>query len=182
VTLRYITTNPGKVREAREYLDGVEALDYDYTEVQAPDLETVAAHGAREAFRHAGEPVIVDDAGLFVDGLDGFPGPYSAYVEDRLGVEGVWRLVERELSPDRRDASFRATVAFGDGDRVETFEGSVAGEIVAPRGEGGFGYDPIFDHEGRTFAELSTDAKNEVSHRGRALDAFAAWWAERGAG
>ncbi|MFB6205262.1 MAG: non-canonical purine NTP pyrophosphatase, partial [Haloglomus sp.] len=85
--LRYVTTNPGKVREAAEYLDDVEALDFDYTEVQAPELGPIAARGAREAYRYAGEPVIVDDAGLFVETLDGFPGPYSSYVEETLGVE-----------------------------------------------------------------------------------------------
>jgi XTP/dITP diphosphohydrolase len=184
VTLRFVTGNPGKAREARDRLDtDIEQVDYDYVERQADDLTTIAAHGARDAFAalDGPDPVIVDDAGLFVEGLGGFPGPYSAYVEGRLGVEGVWRLVERELDPDGRDAAFRATVAFCDGDRVETFDGRVAGEIVAPRGEGGFGYDPIFAHEGRTFAELSTDAKNDVSHRGRALDAFADWRAEQAA-
>jgi XTP/dITP diphosphohydrolase len=184
VTLRFVTGNPGKAREAQARLGTeVERVDYDYVERQADDLATIAAHGARDAFGalDGDDPVIVDDAGLFVDRLDGFPGPYSAYVEDRLGVAGVWRLVDRELEPDERDAAFRATVAFCDGDRVETFDGAVAGEIVAPRGDGGFGYDPIFEHDGRTFAELSTDAKNDVSHRGRALDSFADWWAERAA-
>jgi XTP/dITP diphosphohydrolase len=64
--------------------------------------------------------------------------------------------------------------------RVETFAGRVDGEIVAPRGEGGFGFDPIFEHEGRTLAEMDTAEKNAISHRGRALESFAAWLSERG--
>jgi len=216
MTLRFVTTNAGKVREAREYLDDpVEQLDFDTPEIQSDDLGAVAAHKARAAYRHAREPVIVDDAGLFIDVFDGFPGPYSAYVEDTLGVERVWRLTSDE---DDRAAAFRGVVAYCDGgdfeatpepvdrderrgqdqavaDRpsattdeqvrdgsdqslpVKLFEGVVPGEIVAPRGEGGFGYDPIFEYGDRTFAEMDPDEKNAVSHRGRALEQFAEWYA-----
>jgi XTP/dITP diphosphohydrolase len=179
--LRFVTTNPGKVREAEEYLEGlydVEQLDYDYTEIQSDDLADIAARGAREAFdaRDDDVPVIVDDAGLFVKAVGGFPGPYSSYVEDTLGVERVWR-VGADLE-DRR-AAFRCTVAFTDGDTTETFSGAVQGRIVAPRGDGGFGYDPIFEHDGETFAEMDTEEKNALSHRGRALAKLADWLAER---
>lgn len=212
--LRYVTTNEGKVREAREHLDQVTGLDYDYLEIQASDLETVAAYGAREAYAHAEEPVIVDDSGLFIEGLGGFPGPYSAYVEDTLGIELVGQLA-RETTATR--AHFHCVVAYCDGEAfaaspepvdqtdrrgedvslperagasttervadteasgppVKLFVGSVAGTIVEPRGDGGFGYDPIFEHDGRTFAERSAAEKNAVSHRGRALAKFAEWW------
>ncbi|EMA35843.1 non-canonical purine NTP pyrophosphatase [Halococcus hamelinensis] len=208
--LRYVTTNEGKVREARAYID-CDPLDYDYTEVQAPDLGTIAAHGAREAYTHADEPVIVDDAGLFVDSLDGFPGPYSAYVEDTLGVERVRRLAtnqeDEDGSGEDNRAAFRCVLAYCDGgsfdaspdpvdrdDRalaaaagdesseglpVKLFEGVVRGRIVPARGDGGFGYDPIFEHDGTTFAEMGTEEKNAVSHRGRALASFGEWLDER---
>jgi len=116
----------------------------------------------------------VDDAGLFIDAVGGFPGPYSAYVEDTLGVERVWQLAERE---ENRRAHFRCVVAYYDGENAETFSGSVPGTLVAPRGDGGFGYDPIFEHEGKTLAEMSTEEKNAISHRGRALAKFADWLA-----
>jgi XTP/dITP diphosphohydrolase len=176
--LRFVTSNPGKAAEAESHLEtSVEAVDYDYTEVQAPDLAPIAERGAREAFDalEGDEPVLVDDAGLFVDALGGFPGPYSSYVEDRLGIERVHRLVANEST---QSAAFRTVLAYCDGETVRTFEGRVEGRIVAPRGDGGFGYDPIFEHDGRTFAELTTEAKNRVSHRGRALDAFADWYGE----
>ncbi|QLC33152.1 RdgB/HAM1 family non-canonical purine NTP pyrophosphatase [Halarchaeum sp. CBA1220] len=181
MSLQFVTTNPGKVREATDYLAAffdVEQYDYDYAEVQSDDLAEIAARGAEEAFEAAGgdDPVIVDDAGLFVDGLDGFPGPYSSYVEDTLGIERVWRLAE---SLDDRSAAFRCTVAYADGETVATFDGEIPGEIVAPRGDGGFGYDPIFEHGGETFAEMGTERKNELSHRGRALAKLADWLAER---
>ena len=245
MTLRFVTTNPGKVREAREHLASpVEQLDFDTPEIQAEDLGAVAAHKARAAYRHAGEPVIIDDSGLFVAAFDGFPGPYSSYVYDRLGIERVWRLAREE---DDRAAAFRGVVAYcdgedfeatpepvdrdaGDRDRTERspdarrsaprsrggeaasreatrerrgqdqagderatattdeqvrgdeglpvklFEGVVPGEIVAPRGDGGFGYDPVFEYDDRTFAEMEPDEKNAVSHRGRALSKFAEWY------
>ncbi|MEF8812698.1 MAG: non-canonical purine NTP pyrophosphatase [Halovenus sp.] len=210
----FVTTNPGKVAEAEAYLDEpVEQLSFDYPERQAEDLATVAAHGAREAYRHAGEPVIVDDSGLTITALGGFPGPYSSYVEDRLGIRRVWELARDETD---RSAAFRAVVAYCDGEPFEAtpepvdtdrrgqdltadgrpgattddqvadgplpvklFEGVVPGRIVAPRGDGGFGFDPIFEHDSRTFAELSTAEKNAVSHRGRALARFAEWYAGR---
>lgn len=206
-----MTTNPGKVREAERYLsDGsVERLDFDYPEIQAAELGPIAAQGAREAYRHADEPVLVDDAGMFVDGLDGFPGPYSSYVEETLGIERVHDIA---ADLDDRRAAFRCVLGYCDGegfaaspdpvdrgdrdaaaaagpdgegsDATETlpvklFEGYVPGRIVAPRGEGGFGYDPIFEHDGETFAEMDTDRKNAVSHRGRALEKFAEWFADR---
>jgi XTP/dITP diphosphohydrolase len=177
MTIRFVTSNEGKVEEAREYLtEAVEQVNYDYTEIQSDDLAEIAVAGAEEAFEATGgdDPVVVDDSGLFVDALGGFPGPYSAYVEDTVGVERVWKLTEQE---DNRRARFRGVVAYYDGERAETFEGAVPGRIVAPRGDGGFGYDPIFEHEGETLAEMSTERKNAVSHRGRALAKFADWLA-----
>ncbi len=207
----FVTTNPGKVHEAREYLDeSVEQRDFDYIEPQADDLATVAAYGAREAYKQFQEPVIVDDSGLTIDALGGFPGPYSSYVEANVGIGRVWRLVSEE---DDQSAAFRGVVAYCDGkpfaatpepvddgrrgqdlsadDRaaattdeqvsdgaipVKLFEGVVPGSIVAPRGDGGFGFDPIFEYDGKTFAEMETEEKNAISHRGRALAKFAEWY------
>ncbi|MFD1513762.1 non-canonical purine NTP pyrophosphatase [Halomarina rubra] len=217
--LHYVTTNDGKVREAREYLDAVEAVDFDYTEVQADDLGPIAARGAREAYAHVGGPVLVDDAGLFLEGFDGFPGPYSAYVEHTLGVERVGELARQQAAEtdETPRAQFRCVLAYCDGegfaatpdavdygDRrghdlaadergtastsdsvvsgdlpVKLFTGTVRGRIVEPRGEGGFGYDPIFEHDGKTLAEMTAAEKNAISHRGRALATFAEFYAER---
>jgi len=217
--LSYVTTNQGKVREAREYLDEVEAVAFDYTEIQADALGPIAARGAREAYGHVEGPVIVDDAGLFVGGLDGFPGPYSAFVEETVGVDRIGELA-RSAADGVARATFRCVIAYCDGEGVaatpepvdhgdrrghdlaaddragastadtvdagrrhdapvKLFEGVVPGRIVAPRGDGGFGYDPIFEHDGATFAELSPAEKNAVSHRGRALEKFGEWYRER---
>lgn len=177
--LRYVTSNPGKAREAEDYLgDDVEAVDLEYPEIQADDLAPIAAAGAKVAYDalQGEEPVIVDDAGLFIDSFDGFPGPYSAYVENTIGVERVGELARGESN---QSATFRCVIAFTDGTDIETFEGIVRGRIVEPRGEGGFGYDPIFAHGEQTFAEMETAEKNAVSHRGRALERFSDWYAQR---
>ncbi|WP_255168879.1 XTP/dITP diphosphatase [Natrononativus amylolyticus] len=181
MAIQFVTGNEGKVDEARTYLEGLERVEqvaFDYTEIQSADLAEIAATGAREAFAELGadDGVLVDDTGLFVEALGGFPGPYSAYVEDTVGVERLWRLAETEAN---RRAHFRTVVAYCDADGVETFAGSVGGTLVAPRGEGGFGYDPIFEYNGRTLAEMGTEEKNAISHRGRALAAFAEWYATR---
>ncbi|MFB6253138.1 MAG: RdgB/HAM1 family non-canonical purine NTP pyrophosphatase [Halobacteriaceae archaeon] len=169
--LQYATTNSGKLQEAQRYLDSIqriEQFDYDYLEIQSDDLTEIARRGASEAFEQyeGDDPVIVDDTGLFIDAFDGFPGPYSAYVENTLGIERVWKLTEPE---DNHLASFRCAIGYCDNDTLTTFEGVVQGTIVSPQGSGGFGYDPIFEHNGTTFAEMSVEQKNAVSHRGRAL-------------
>jgi len=187
--LQYVTTNPGKLREAESYLgdETINAYDYDYPEIQAPTLEPIAAAGARDAYREVGDPVVVDDAGLFIEAFDGFPGPYSSFVETTIGVDRVWELAE---PLGDRSASFRCVLASCDGEAVDDpvddgdlpvtcFTGVVDGEIVAPRGDSGFGYDPIFEHDGATFAERTAAEKNELSHRGRALAAFAEWYQQR---
>ena len=174
--LRYVTSNPGKAREAAARLgEAVDVVDLEYLEPQADDVVTVAAHGAETAFAalDGDDPVLVDDAGLFIDPLGGFPGHYSAYVEETLGIERVADLARQESDPS---AAFRAAIAYADGDRVETFTGAVTGQIVTPRGDGGFGYDPIFEHGHRTFAEMTVEEKNACSHRGRALDRFTSWY------
>lgn len=209
--LHYVTTNDGKLAEADDYLDEVTQFDFDYTEIQAADLGPIAAHGARAAYRQVDGPVLVDDAGLFIEGFDGFPGPYSAFVENTLGIETVWRLADAELDDHR--AVFRCVLAYCDGDSfdaspdpvdrgdrvaaaatgadeggeenadadlpVKLFEGIVRGTLVPPRGDGGFGYDPIFEYDGTTMAEMGPAEKNAVSHRGRALEKFAEWYAQR---
>ena len=189
--VRFVTGNEGKVREAREYLPvPVERVECDYPEIQADSLEPIATAGAREvvAALELSEPVMVEDSGLFIREVGGFPGPYSAYVEQTIGVEGLFRLADRECDPPRR-ATFESVIAWADPDgstggadgagscRVETFVGSVTGRIVSPRGEGGFGYDPIFEYNGQTLAEMSTAEKNAISHRGRALAALGDWLA-----
>jgi XTP/dITP diphosphohydrolase len=179
--LLFITSNPGKVEEARKYFEPlgvrVHQLHLEYPEIQADTLEEVAEYGARWLAERVREPFFLDDSGLFVEALKGFPGVYSAYVYRTIGYQGILKLLSGESN---RKAYFKSVIAYWDGE-VHIFTGRVDGEITEePRGKGGFGFDPIFRPEGfeKTFAEMTTEEKNMISHRGRALKAFAAWLKE----
>ena len=175
--LTFATSNPHKFSEVSailaDYGIPVEMASLELREIQADTLEEIAAEKAREACRRVNGPVIVEDTGLFVEGLNGFPGPYSAYVFRTVRNEGILRLLED--AADRR-ATFKSVFAYGDTDgSVECFGATASGTIALTcRGEG-WGYDPIFVSEnaaGRTYGELGDD-KNRLSHRRAALEKLA---------
>ncbi len=172
--LRFITGNEHKVSEAREKLSslGYEVVQYDMNppEIQADNLEDVAIFSAEWVKERFHGPFFLEDSGFFVDSLNGFPGVYSAYVFKTMGYMGILRLME---GIEQRGARFMAVIVYYDGSDIHVFRGEVRGTVSnEPRGENGFGYDPIFIPEGesRTFAEMSTEGKNRYSHRGRALE------------
>lgn len=168
--LTIITSNKGKFEEYKKELSGyteVERLDIEYPEIQSDSLKRVVEFALDQLIDH--KPVMIDDSGLFIDGLNGFPGVYSAYVMDTLGCEGILRLMD-EI--DDRGAAFRCIIGLidEDGDR-SIFEGNSEGTITREmKGEHGFGYDPIFQPQGKrkTFAQMNTSEKNTYSHRGKA--------------
>jgi XTP/dITP diphosphohydrolase len=169
--LKVITSNPGKVAEYQNefgYL-GLEMVHYPfpYDEVQTSDLGEVVSKGM-EAIRSKGiSDFVIDDTGLFIDSLKGFPGVWSAYVQKTIGNQGILRLMEGE---EDRGAEFRTCIGCDIGGEMIVVTGVCRGKITTEeRGTGGFGYDPIFTHDGRrTFSELSLEEKNAVSHRGNA--------------
>ncbi|MEN3047235.1 MAG: XTP/dITP diphosphatase [Candidatus Caldarchaeales archaeon] len=176
--LRFVTSNEGKWLEVSRLLSsmGIECewVRAKLTEVQSDDLSEIARRSAVEAYGEFGGPVAVEDAGLFVEALRGFPGPYSSYVYRTIGVEGLLKLMS---GVEDRSAYFLSAVGFADSDgNVAVFTGRVDGRIAhAPRGSSGFGFDPVFVPEGetRTFAEMAADEKNLYSHRARAFRSLA---------
>ncbi|MGM0770096.1 MAG: XTP/dITP diphosphatase [Halobacteriota archaeon] len=174
----FVTGNKGKFGEAKEILAAkdIELIQNTdgYPELQEDDLEPIAAYGAKWAAEKLKHPVMVDDSGLFINALNGFPGPYSAFVEDNLGNQKVLNLMEGEKD---RTAVFKSVIGYCEpGEEPSVFTGTVEGQIAfEERGTGGFGYDPIFEYEGKTFGELGNDIKNTLSHRRRALDKFFEW-------
>ena len=181
-----MTSNAGKLCELAAALEPaghtVAQRALEYPEVQAVTLAEVVEFGLEWlAQRHAGEALLIDDAGLFVDALGGFPGVYSRYAYDTIGPAGVLALLGDGAE---RSAEFRCVLGLllPDGGR-QLFRGSCRGRITrTPRGNGGFGYDPVFVPAGdeRTFAELPLAEKNGVSHRGRALAALAVYLGDSG--
>jgi XTP/dITP diphosphohydrolase len=142
-------------------------------EVQADTLEEVVQSCIAQLRARGIDNFVLDDSGLFVDALSGFPGVYSSYVFKTIGSEGILKLLAGEKD---RSARFRCCVGAhveGAGELIviESAEGRI---IDQRRGSGGFGYDPIFVPSGQrlTFAELSLDEKNLISHRGKAIKSF----------
>lgn len=171
----FASTNENKYREVEKILSshGI-SVDFMWTspvEIQSESLEEIAREKAKSAFVQVGKPVIVEDDGLFVDALKGFPGQYSSHAFKTIGNAGIIKLL---VASADRSASFRSSIAFYDGKHLSISEGRVDGKISDNVTEGGWGYDPIFVPSGTslTFAQLK-EKKNEYSHRKKALDDFA---------
>ena len=172
--LTFVTSNKGKLHEAKTALSplGIDVVGSDLrpVEIQADTLEEIARAKCEVLAGRVAAPYIVDDGGLFVHALKGFPGVFSAHALQTIGVPGVLRLLE---GVDERRAHFAAVVGYHDGREVRLFAGRCDGHLVhAPRSDGhGFGFDPIFVPDGheKTFGELPAEVKNRISHRGRAL-------------
>lgn len=184
------TNNPGKVREYVELLGDLPHVEITFPAQEGLALEveesgeTFAENARLKALAHArasGLPTLADDSGLEVDALDGAPGVHSArYAGPGASDVTRYRKLLAELAgvpAGRRSARFRCVVALAlPGGEVHTAEGTCEGEIgFAPRGEFGFGYDPVFvvdGQDGRTMAELAPEVKNRISHRARAVQAI----------
>ena len=176
-----VTTNRGKAEEFSEIF-----TEYGFNfrvepmatpEIQEDDLREIARYSVLYAYKVLREPVLVEDAGLFIEALNGFPGPYSSYVYRTIGVNGILKLMEGAA---RRRARFESAIAFYSPlTELKIFTGTIEGRISdEPRGSGGFGFDPIFIPDGsiKTFAEMSLEEKNRFSHRGKAARRFAEWF------
>lgn len=178
--------NPGKIKEMSAILAqfGVEVVSPKDLGITV-DVEETGVTFAENAMLKAkaicaaaGLPAIADDSGLCVDALNGGPGVYSArYGGEGLDDKGRYMLLLNSMrGQTTRAAHFACAIAcaFPNGDEL-TAEGQCHGTIAfAPMGEGGFGYDPVFfvPEKAKTFSQLTAEEKNEISHRGKALEAF----------
>ena len=141
-------------------------------EIQSESLKQIATLKVDDAYRQCLKPVIVEDAGLFIESLNGFPGPFSSYVFKTIGNSGILRLVRKN-----RNAQFQSVVAYCDNKfGVVLFDSKVHGKISKQTRGNGWGYDPIFIPNGeiKTYAMISN--KNEISHRYKALKKFSNWF------
>ncbi len=173
--LNVVTHNPGKVKEFNlAFADkGIEMVhvNREYDEIQTDSLEEVVRKGMAQLRSEGLRDFIVDDSGLFVDHLKGFPGVYSSYGQKTIGNDGILKLMEGVRD---RGAEFRCCIGASIGDKEIVVTGVCRGEILmCQKGYGGFGYDPIFSADGaRSFAEMSAEEKNGMSHRGNAFRLF----------
>ncbi len=173
----FLTSNKGKFVEAqKKFLEiqiEVVQKNIGYPEIQADSLEEVAFFGVEHVLKNFKSPFILEDAGLFIDALKGFPGVYSAYVFHTVGSDGVLKLMKDTKAEDRT-AVFRSVFAYGKSDlKPHLFVGECKGVISTIKcGNNGFGYDPIFipQNSDKTFAEMNISEKNSYSHRGKSLE------------
>jgi len=181
----FATGNIHKFNESRSVLTKLDVavgmLKVKDTEIQSDSLREIAQASSREVFKRCSLPVIVEDAGLFVNALKGFPGPYSAYAYKTIGNKGLLKLMK---GVENRKAFFQSAIAYCDNGTEPplVFKGAAAGKITneerVGNGKSGFGFDPIFKPDGsaNTFAEMTLEEKNGFSHRANAVRKFAEWY------
>ena len=179
--LFFASSNENKFQEAERILSdlGVQINFYKtiLEEIQSNDLNDIAEKKAIIAYDLIQKPVIIEDDGLFINSLNGFPGPYSSYAYDTIGNKGIMNLLENSKV---RDANFVSIIAYCDNDYgVKLFESSIPGKISSVIEKGGWGYDPIFipDGESKTYANVSD--KDKFSHRAAALTKFSNWFLDK---
>lgn len=174
----FATSNKFKVDEAnfvgKKFSIEFVQINQPYPEIRDENVEKVAEEGAKFVFRKIKKSVIVEDTGLYIESLNGFPGSYSKFVFEKIGNEGILKLLKGEKN---RNATFVSSVGYFDGKIKKIFTGKVQGKILKEiRGKEGFGYDPIFLPEGqeKTFAE-DYEVKKKISHRKKAFEKFCEW-------
>ena len=186
----FATNNAHKLEEVAAILgDGYEVLSLREIGCDADIPETAdtfagnALQKAQYVKQHYGYDCFADDSGLEVDALDGAPGVYSARYSGGGSEANMDKLLHNLMGKNERGAQFRTVIALLIGEETQLFEGVVRGAIIEERrGEGGFGYDPIFVPEGyeHTFAELGSEVKNRISHRAKAVELLAQYLNKKG--
>ncbi len=174
----FVTNNPNKVKEIEavltKYNIKLETSNIKKREIQSEQLEEIAEESALSAYQVLKRPLFVEDSGLYIKALNGFPGPYSSYTHKKIGVAGILKLMAGEKN---REAEFVSQIAYIDErGSIKLCRGVCEGDIAEEaRGSGGFGFDPIFIPKGqtKTFAEMSVEEKNLFSHRAKAAHLLA---------
>ena len=173
--LFFVSSNDHKYLEAKKILDSfgiqLDFLKFDLEEIQSNSIHDIARKKARNAFSKHEKPLIIEDDGLFIDSLDGFPGPYSSYVFKTIGNKGILDLLK-----NKRQAKFVSVITYCDDTVLESFTEKLCGSISKSEKGKGWGFDPIFvpNKSDKTFAE--SNDKNKISHRYKSLKKFSNWY------
>ena len=176
--LFFVSSNENKFQETERILSNLGVkINFSKTtleEIQSSSLSEIAEQKAISAYELIQKPVIIEDDGLFIDSLNGFPGPYSSYVYDTIGNKGIMNLLENS---EFRDAEFVSIIAYlDDNDGVKLFESSIPGKISSVIEKGGWGYDPIFIPAGESKTYANVSDKDKFSHRAASLKKFSNWF------
>ncbi|MFA5747251.1 MAG: non-canonical purine NTP pyrophosphatase [Candidatus Paceibacterota bacterium] len=182
MSLYFITGNKNKLEEVKAILGGVEQLDIDLPEIQDLDAKNIIKAKLAEAMKHKKGELIVEDTSLYMECLNGLPGPFIKWFLKSIGNDGLARLADK-LGNDKAEAKTIIGYVGREGN-IHFFEGSIKGKIIAPKGETSFGWDPIFQPDGfdKSFAEMGKEEKNKVSMRRIALDELKGFLQDGGKG
>lgn len=167
-TITFVTSRSNKLNEARAILPfSISNQELELDEIQSLDLEEIIRHKLQQAYRHVGGPVLVDDVSAELESLNGLPGPFIKFFEQRLGEDALYKL-----SKSKNDkAQIICCMGYFDGQNEHIVKGVLRGQVVAPRGKNGWGFDKVTVPDGQTgtMAEMTDQEKNKISHRYLAL-------------
>lgn len=165
----FITSNKNKFEEASKIIEGLEQLDIDLPEIQSIDPEEIIKAKLDEAIKHHKGEFIVDDTSVYLECLNGLPGPLIKWFLKSLGREGIYNLCNKM---NNNNATAKTVVGYTNGKEIKYFSGELKGEVVKPQGDNNFGWDPIFKPEGhnKTLALMSVDERNKIKMRAQALN------------
>lgn len=167
----FITGNPNKLKEAKEIMPEIEGCDIDLPEIQELDTKKIIEEKLHEAIKQKpGIDLIVEDQSLVIDGMNGLPGPLIKWFYKALNIEGIYKIA---LKMGNQSVEAKTTIGYcNKKGEIAFFESVVKGRIVEPRGNIGWGWDPIFQQDGyeKTYAEMTMEQKNELSMRKIALE------------
>jgi non-canonical purine NTP pyrophosphatase (RdgB/HAM1 family) len=168
-----VTGNANKLEEWRRQLPSdieIDSVDVDLPEIQSMDPEEIMADKAKRAYEATGKPVVVEDVSAGLEKLGGLPGPFVKFFIKQLGNDVLFQLAGNENEP----AIVSCSIAYYDGQDLLTIRGDVKGVVVASRGDNGFGFDKNFVPKGQglTYAEMSSEQKDSISHRSVAIKLF----------
>ncbi len=176
MSVYFVTGNNFKFERAKhrlsDYNIDLKRKELDVIEIQSSSLKEIALDKARKSFNKIGEPVVAVDAGLFIKKFNGFPGPYTHYAQNTLGVDGLIELIKK---PSK--ARIQQVVAYKDKNREKTFESGQDGKLLTERrGKGGYFFDFIFqsDLNGKVLAEMSDEERDKAW--GDRWDQFGKWF------
>lgn len=175
----FVTTNEDKFKEVSFVLSKigilVNWLKDEKEEIQSEDTSEIASRAGDMMYRKHAVPLIVEDTGLFVRSLRGFPGCFASYVYKTIGIQGLLKLLEGK----EREAYFVSSICYVQGSLKKVFTGRLEGRIAEKEaGSSGFGFDPVFVPKGmnKTLAELTFEEKCAISHRAKAANLFGEWF------
>jgi XTP/dITP diphosphohydrolase len=181
--LYFASSNKNKFLEIENLLEKEKGIKIHFSkvilkEIQSESIIEVAEDKVKKAFNMIKKPVIVEDDGLFIKDLNGFPGIYSSFVFKTIGNKGILNLLKDN---ENRKASFTSIFSFFDGKIIESFSGETTGYITTKILPEGWGFDPIFkpENEDKTYSQIDILKKNEISHRSKALRKFLEWYDQR---